>query len=124
MQALIVEFLIKSEHVAAFDAAITDNARASREAEPGCRQFDVCRDPQDPKLFFCMSCTTMTRRLPHICSQRISRPWTLPPCLGSTASRYASTGAPLLEASTAGHLKPKRNSCVTVTSVAFDTHRY
>jgi autoinducer 2-degrading protein len=52
MQALIVEFRIKPAHVAAFDTAITDNARASRETEPGCRQFDVCRDPNDPQLFF------------------------------------------------------------------------
>lgn len=52
MQALVVTFHIKSAHVAAFDAAITDNARASRETEPGCRQFDVCRDPKDAQLFF------------------------------------------------------------------------
>ncbi|MEZ5638460.1 MAG: putative quinol monooxygenase [Burkholderiaceae bacterium] len=52
MLALIVEFRIKPEHVAAFDAAITENARASREDEPGCRQFDVCRDPDDERLFF------------------------------------------------------------------------
>jgi quinol monooxygenase YgiN len=50
--ALIVEFRIKPAHVDAFDAAITDNARASREQEPGCRQFDVCRDPNDKQLFF------------------------------------------------------------------------
>lgn len=52
MLALIVEFRIKPEHVAAFDVAITDNARASRDTEPGCRQFDVCRDPDDAQLFF------------------------------------------------------------------------
>lgn len=52
MLALIVEFRIKAAHVAAFDAAITENARASRETEPGCRQFDVCRDPKDPQVFF------------------------------------------------------------------------
>ncbi|HQZ05263.1 MAG: antibiotic biosynthesis monooxygenase [Rhodoferax sp.] len=52
MQALIVEFRIKSGQVDAFDAAITRNARDSRETEPGCRQFDVCRCPQDPQLFF------------------------------------------------------------------------
>ena len=51
MQALIVEFVIKPGHVAAFEAAIVDNARASRETEPGCRQFDVCRDPADERLF-------------------------------------------------------------------------
>lgn len=51
MQALIVEFRIKPDHVAAFEAAIVANARASRETEPGCRQFDVCRDPAQPGLF-------------------------------------------------------------------------
>ena len=50
--ALVVEFRIKPAHVDAFDAAIRANARASAELEPGCRQFDVCRDPDDPALFF------------------------------------------------------------------------
>jgi autoinducer 2-degrading protein len=52
MQALIVEFRIKPAHVGDFERAIVDNARASRETEPGCRQFDVCRDPADASLFF------------------------------------------------------------------------
>ena len=52
MLALIVEFRIKPAHIAAFEAAIVENARASRETEPGCRQFDVCRDPAHPGLFF------------------------------------------------------------------------
>lgn len=52
MLALIVEFRVKSTQVAAFDTAITENARTSRETEPGCRQFDVCRDPHDAQLFF------------------------------------------------------------------------
>jgi len=52
MQAVVVEFRIKREHVEGFATAITDNARASRETEPGCRQFDVCRDPADPGVFF------------------------------------------------------------------------
>lgn len=52
LQALIVEFRIKPERVEAFAEAIEINARASRETEPGCRQFDVCRDPADPTLFF------------------------------------------------------------------------
>jgi (4S)-4-hydroxy-5-phosphonooxypentane-2,3-dione isomerase len=50
--ALTVEFRIKPEHAEAFAAAIVDNARASRETEPSCRQFDVCRDPADPQSFF------------------------------------------------------------------------
>ena len=52
MQAVVVEFRIKAEHVDAFATAITDNARASRETEPGCRQFDVCREPANPSVFF------------------------------------------------------------------------
>ena len=52
MQALIVEFHIKPEFGAAFETAIIENARVSRETEPGCRQFDVCRDPDNAGLFF------------------------------------------------------------------------
>ncbi len=52
MQALVVEFHVKPEFVRDFAAAIEDNARASRETEPGCRQLDVCRDPADASLFF------------------------------------------------------------------------
>lgn len=52
MQALVVEFLIRPAHIEAFATAIRDNARASRDSEPGCRQFDVCRDPANPALFF------------------------------------------------------------------------
>jgi quinol monooxygenase YgiN len=52
MQALVVEFRIRPEFVAAFEAAIEENARLSRETEPGCGQFDVCRDPADAALFF------------------------------------------------------------------------
>lgn len=52
MQALVVRFRIKPGFVDAFAQAIIENARASRESEPGCRQFDVCRDPLDRGLFF------------------------------------------------------------------------
>ena len=52
MLALVVEFRIKPEHIAAFEHEIVENARASRDTEPGCRQFDVCRDSGDPGLFF------------------------------------------------------------------------
>jgi quinol monooxygenase YgiN len=51
MLALIVEFRIKPSHVADFERAMLENARASRETEPGCRQFDVCRDPDDACAF-------------------------------------------------------------------------
>lgn len=51
MQALIVEFHIKPEFVRNFEIAIAQNAQASLESEPGCRQFDVCRHTADPSLF-------------------------------------------------------------------------
>ena len=52
MLALVVKFTIKPGFVDAFEHAILDNARASRETEAGCRQFDVCRDPGDAQVFF------------------------------------------------------------------------
>ncbi len=52
MKALIVEFVIHHQHVAAFREAIVENARASTATEPGCRQFDVCVDPQRENVFF------------------------------------------------------------------------
>lgn len=44
---LQVEIAIKPENVAAFMARIAENAAAARQ-EPGCRQFDVLVDPNDP----------------------------------------------------------------------------
>ena len=35
-----------------FAAAIFKNAQSSVDDEPGCHQFDVCRDPQDATVFF------------------------------------------------------------------------
>ena len=50
--AIVVEFRIEPTFIEDFERAIAANATASRETEPGCRQFDVCRDPGDPQLFF------------------------------------------------------------------------
>jgi quinol monooxygenase YgiN len=52
MLVVVVEFQIKPAFIDAFACAIVDNARASRETEPGCRQFDVCRDLANPSVFF------------------------------------------------------------------------
>jgi (4S)-4-hydroxy-5-phosphonooxypentane-2,3-dione isomerase len=52
MLVIVVEFRIKPAFIQAFEQAIVDNARASRETESGCRQFDVCRDPAEPALFY------------------------------------------------------------------------
>lgn len=52
LQVLVVELRILPAHREAFADALKTNAIASREGEPGCLQFDVCRDPADPGLFF------------------------------------------------------------------------
>lgn len=52
MLVVVVEFHIRAEHVTAFHEAICANARQSVDTEPGCHQFDVCRDPADPALFY------------------------------------------------------------------------
>jgi len=52
MYIVTVEFTIHPERMAAFMPLMVDNARASREQEPGCRQFDVCLDPAAPNLVY------------------------------------------------------------------------
>ena len=45
---LIVEFDVKPEHLARFNDLIAVNAKASVAEEPGCRQFDVLQDHDNP----------------------------------------------------------------------------
>jgi quinol monooxygenase YgiN len=45
---LTVQLQIKPEAVAKFMPLALENAKASREQEPGCHQFDVLVDPEDP----------------------------------------------------------------------------
>jgi (4S)-4-hydroxy-5-phosphonooxypentane-2,3-dione isomerase len=45
---LVVEFDVKPEHLAKFDELIAANAQASVADEPGCRQFDVLHDQDNP----------------------------------------------------------------------------
>jgi len=52
MFVVTVEFVAHPEHAAGFRDAIIANARTSREAEPGCRQFDVCGLPDEPAAIF------------------------------------------------------------------------
>ncbi len=52
MFTVVVEFHIQLDQVTAFSQAIIENARLSVENEVGCHQFDVCRDPSDPSLFY------------------------------------------------------------------------
>jgi (4S)-4-hydroxy-5-phosphonooxypentane-2,3-dione isomerase len=51
MYVVTVVFEPKAEHAPAFRAAMLANAKASREAEPGCRQFDVCVEPDTDRIF-------------------------------------------------------------------------
>ena len=46
-----VHFRAKAEYRAAFRAAMVENANASRETEPGCRQFDVCEGADGADIF-------------------------------------------------------------------------
>lgn len=52
MYVVTVEFVIEPTQAAAFRDAIVANARMSRAAEPGCRQFDVCGPPDDPATIY------------------------------------------------------------------------
>lgn len=52
MYVVTVEFTIEPGRVHAFLPLMIDNAKASREREPGCRQFDVCADPAAPDRIF------------------------------------------------------------------------
>jgi len=45
---LIVEFQVKPESLDKFNQLIALNARASVAEEPGCRQFDVLHNNDDP----------------------------------------------------------------------------
>jgi len=45
---LIVNLKIKLGQVDQFMKMALENAAASRTTEPGCRQFDVLADPEDP----------------------------------------------------------------------------
>jgi (4S)-4-hydroxy-5-phosphonooxypentane-2,3-dione isomerase len=52
MYVVVVDFKIKPESLAEFMPLMLENARASRETEAGCRQFDVCVDPADKSRIF------------------------------------------------------------------------
>lgn len=52
MFVITVDFQIAPEHAGSFMENMLANAEASRRDEPGCRQFDVCRDPDDPGRVF------------------------------------------------------------------------
>jgi quinol monooxygenase YgiN len=52
MCIVTVEFEISAEHRDKFMRRMIANAAESKRLEPGCRQFDVCADPQKPTSIF------------------------------------------------------------------------
>jgi (4S)-4-hydroxy-5-phosphonooxypentane-2,3-dione isomerase len=52
MYVVTVEFEIRPDQLHAFLPLMLENARASRQREPGCQQFDVCTDPARPTYVF------------------------------------------------------------------------
>ncbi|MCU0805948.1 MAG: antibiotic biosynthesis monooxygenase [Burkholderiales bacterium] len=52
MYVVTVEFRLSPTRVAEFLSLVVANASDSREQEPGCQQFDVCNDPDQPSHVF------------------------------------------------------------------------
>lgn len=52
MYIVTVDFRVKPEFSKQFRGQMVANARASREREPGCSQFDVCVDPAQADLIY------------------------------------------------------------------------
>ena len=52
MYVIIVNFEIDPEQIDAFLPLMRENAAASTRDEPGCRQFDVCHNPDHPSYVF------------------------------------------------------------------------
>jgi len=52
MYAVTVRFRIKDGMFETFMPLMIENARTSNRVEPGCRQFDVCTDPERPGEVF------------------------------------------------------------------------
>ena len=72
MYVIIVDFEIDPEQIDAFLPLMCENASASARDEPGCRQFDVCHDPDTPTMCSCMRSMTTAPLLTRICRRRIS----------------------------------------------------
>jgi len=60
MFVLTVQFAIKPEHADAFAEIVIRQAINSKQLEPDCLQFDVCRSESDPTRFFLYEVYTST----------------------------------------------------------------
>ena len=52
MYVIAVDFTIHSQRLSEFMPLMLENAQVSRDTEPGCLRFDVCRDPARPERVF------------------------------------------------------------------------
>lgn len=52
LYVVVVEFRVHPERAQDFERLMLENAETSRDGEPSCRQFDVCKWPDDPGRFF------------------------------------------------------------------------
>ena len=52
MYVVTVVFKVSADNGDRFLKVMLMNGEGSRGTEPGCRQFDVCRDPEDPGTVF------------------------------------------------------------------------
>lgn len=51
MFAVVVTFMIKPGQMEAFLPLMIENAKTSKEIEPGCQQFDICTKGEDHQVF-------------------------------------------------------------------------
>jgi len=82
MYVVLVEFVLRPEHVKDFRPVMLANARASLEKEPGCQRFDVCSDPSDAgKILLYELYTDRTAFEAHLAAPHylefdaITKPW-------------------------------------------------
>ena len=52
MHLIFVKFRIKAEHLAEFKKEMARHIDYTRKNEPGCAQFDIATDKQDPQVFY------------------------------------------------------------------------
>jgi quinol monooxygenase YgiN len=52
MHLIFVKFRIKAEHVDDFKTEIARHIAYTKQHEPGCVQFDVATDKEDPRTFY------------------------------------------------------------------------
>ena len=52
MYVVTVEFTVRAESLSDFLPLMAENARASRDLEPGCVQFDVCQSSERLQSIF------------------------------------------------------------------------